>query len=349
MPQTIVPYSPEYAARKSASTVGGAFGYGGPVVPYSPTSSGYNAAAGAAQAGTLPTVYREATGSDSGVLSAMTQASDPYAQWGGKSAYDSARAGFGTQRQNILSGANEAIGNAARGYGSSILDFLDSLRSGQRNIDQQSIQNELGRQQGTRGVLDMVGRGIKSGGVMLANRNAADSSAAGALAGAYGDMGRRQLSQVGNEYAMNQNELGQQQEDLSLQQSQGLRHLNESKTQVVNGIVSQARNALAALDAAIAGASLPDRIQIEAEKETIRQQALQQLQQYDSQLSQGVAGIRPMDQNQARTQANQLAMAGAAPAESFNFSTETPAQFQNTGPYPSGLPLFQLPRNRRQG
>lgn len=283
-----------------------------------------------------------------GQVQGAATTADPFAQWGGQDKYNSMRTGFGTQRENILSGANEAVGNAGRQYGSSILDFLDSLKAGQRNIDRQGVQNELARSQGNKSILASVGRGIQSGGVMLANKNASDSSASGAIANAYGELGRRQLSDVGNQYAQGQSQLGQLQEDLGLQQQQGMRHLEESKTQVVNGIVSQARNDLAALDAAIAGASLPDRIQIESEKERIRSNALSQLQQYDQQLSQGVAGVRPMGADQIRGQASQLASAGVAPESSFDFTEQAPAQFSGTGPFPSALPLFQLPR-RRQG
>lgn len=275
--------------------------------------------------------------------------SDPYAPWGGQAAYSSLRSGFGTQKQGIFDTANEAVGSAGRGLNSSILDLLDSLRSGQRNIDSQGVQNELSRQQGTEGVLGMVGRGIRSGGVMLNNRNASDSSATQAIANAYGDLGRRQLSSVGNQYAQGQNAIQQAQVDLGDQQAQGSRHIQESKTNVINGIVTQARNSLAALDAAIAGASLPDRINIEQEKEKIKNDATAQLQQYDQQLAQGVGGIQAASADTNRAGAAQLAAAGTAPDNAFSYTDQAPAQLQNTGPFSSTLPLFQLSRSRRQG
>src|SRR6266536_776675 len=267
---------------------------------------------------------------------------DPFAAYGGKAAYDAKVGNINAQKQGLFGSIGDAVGNAGSQYKSSILDYLDSLRAGQRSIDSQAVQNELAKTQGTKNILGMVGRGIRSGGVQLANRNAGDSSASQALADAYGTLGREQLSNVGNQYAQGQNAINEQQMGFADQQAQGLRHLDESKTNVINNIVSSARTQLANLDASIAGMALPDRINVEAEKEKIRQQAVNALQQYDSQLSQGVAGIGPSSQEARAGQANQLALAGTAPTNAFNFSAEAPAQFQN-GPFPSSLPLFLAP------
>lgn len=294
--------------------------------------------------------YSPSSSGTGGVLGATTVSdptADPYAQWGGEAAFNDLQSKINAQRQNIFGTANEAIGQAGNSLRGGILDFLDSLRSGQRGIDAQAVQNELARKQGTQGVLGMVGRGIQSGGVTLANRNASDSSASQALANAYGDLGRRELSNVGNQYAQGQNSLEQSQADLMDQQSQGVRHLQESKNQVVNNIVTNARNSLAALDASITGASLPDQINIEQEKERIKNQALAQLQQYDQLLTQGISGIQASSPQARQAQAAQLANAGVAPDNAFSFSDQTPATFQGTGPFPSQLPLFQSPRNRR--
>lgn len=273
---------------------------------------------------------------------------DPYAAYGGQSAYNSAISGFDTQHQNILGSENDAISNAGLGLNSNILDFLDSLKATQTGIDRQSVQNELAKKQGTASVLDAVGHGIKSGGVILANKNASNSSAGDALAAAYADIGRRQLSGVGNQYAQGQNAVQQSEADLATQEAGGVRQLQTSKTQVVNGIVGDAQTKLAALDGQIASANLPDRINIEAEKEQVRQTALSQLQQYDQLLSQGVAGITPATQAQNQAQAASMASAGTAPDNSFNFSTQMPAQFQSTGPFASDLPLFTTPGAKKQ-
>ena len=147
---------------------------------------------------------------------------------------------------------------------------MQSLKEGQRGIDSKAVQTELAKKQGTTGVLGMVGRGIKSGGVMLGNKNAASSSGAEAIARAYGDIGRRELSNVGNQYAQGMDQVQQAQVGLDEQRATGVRKYGENKAMVVNNIVSEARNKLAALDGQIAGASLPNRINIEAEKEAIK-------------------------------------------------------------------------------
>lgn len=267
---------------------------------------------------------------------------DPYAAYGGTARYNSLVSGFDTQHQQILGGANDAISNAGTSINSGILDLIQNLTTGQRNIDNQSVQNELSRKQGMRGIMDQIGQGIRSGGVVLANKNAGDSSATQALADAYGQIGRQQASQVGNQFAQGQNAVALKQQDLGDQQALGVRHIGENKTQVINSIVADVQTKLAALDGAIAGASLPDRINIEGEKQNIRNQAMAALQQYDQTLQQGVSGIHVATQDENLAKAGELANAGVAPDTMYNFTQNAPAQFQNTGPFASSLPLFTL-------
>lgn len=277
-----------------------------------------------------------------------TAPSDPYAQYGGRSAYDNLVSGFNTQKQNIFGSSIDAAKNAGIGLKSSILDFVDSLRQGQRNVDNSAVNNELAKQRGTQDVFGSVSRGIQSGGVMLSNKNASDSSAAGALARAYGDVGRRGLSQVGNQYEMGNREIGLQQQTLDEQRVAGTRKLGESKQQVVGNIVAQARNSLAALDAAMLNASLPDRIAIEQEKENIRQKVLDELSQYDQLLTSETESVTPTSQEARVGEATRLASAGRAPTTAFDFQTAPAAEFQNTGPFASQLPIFTFNRTRRE-
>ena len=272
---------------------------------------------------------------------------DPYAQWGGQNAYNNLRSGFGTQKSNIYGTSREAAQNAGIGYNSSILDLIESTGKGQRAINSQGVQNELAKKQGTAGVLGMINRGVKSGGVMLANKNASDSSASGALAKAYGELGRQQLSGVGNQYAKGNMAIQDAQVDLESQRATGVRKLGESKQTIVNGIVSEARNQLASLDAQIANASLPDRINIEQEKEAIRQEALGQLQNYDNTLTQGMAGITASSIDDRRSKAREMAMAGDAPESAFQYTEQAPAQWGGTGPFASNLPLFTFGRGKK--
>lgn len=273
-------------------------------------------------------------------------AGDAYAQWGGQSGYNNVVSGFGNQKQNIFNTAGEAARNAGIGYKGSILDFIDSLRTGQQQIDNRGINNELARQRGTSDVLGMVGRGVRSGGVTLSNKNASDSSAAGAISRAYGDIGQRNLSKIGNQYEMENRDIDMAQQNFDQQERAGIRRITDSKEQTINGIVTEARNQLAALDAAMASASLPERIQIEQEKEAVRRQVLGELSQYDNMLTEETTKLAPMGADMRRAEATRLGSLGRAPASTFDYTTETPAQFQNTGPFASELPIFTY-RNRR--
>lgn len=253
---------------------------------------------------------------------------------------------FDPQKANIFSSANDAATNAGQnlGYGNNgIMSFINGLRDSQQGIDNKGVQNELAKIQGGRSILDMVGRGIKSGGVMLGNRNAGDSSGAEAIARAYGDAGRRQMSQVGNQYALGQNDIAQQQTSLDRKRNDyvnGPGGYQLSKANIVSGIVDAARNSLAQLDAQMAQASLPQRIAIEQEKENIRTQVMGHLTQYDQLLADQNQQINPMSHDASQQKAFGLASAGAAPESAFNFSSQTPTQWQGTGPFASDLPIF---------
>lgn len=285
-------------------------------------------------------------GGQQGSGTAARAAADPYAKWGGRDSFNNLQSGFNTQKSNIYGTSRESAENAALGRQSSILDFIQNLKTGQRNINERGVQNELGKRQGTRSILDMVGRGIRSGGVMLGGRNAGDSSAMGQVARAYGEYGGRQQADVNNQYELENRNIGIQQADFETQRATGLRKFDEGKVQTVNNIVLDARGKLAQLDAAMAEASMPERIAIEQEKEAIKAEALQILSRYDQQLAQGAQGVQPMSTQGRQAEAFSLANAGGVPTNPFDFSTQTPAQFQGTGQFGASLPIFTLPRRR---
>jgi hypothetical protein len=182
---------------------------------------------------------------------------------------------------------------------------------------------------------------------MLANRNAADSSAGDALAMAYGNLGTRELGRVGNAYSLENFDIGNDQTSFDQSRAAGLRKLNESEQQTVNNIVIDARNKLAALDADMANASMPDRIAMQQEQDKIRAQVAGILDNYDTQLQSGYDAIAPSSLDARRQKAFELANAGVAADNPLNLSANIPLQFQNTGPQASSLPLFTLPSRRK--
>lgn len=258
------------------------------------------------------------------------------------------QSGFDSQKSNIYGTARDAASIAGRKIGGSITDFIGDLRSGQRGIDEQGIQAMLAKKQGYNSINDMVGQGIRSGNLMLGNNNAGDSSAAQAIAEAYGQIGRKELSGVGNEYAQKERENQLAQEQLLEQQQAGIGRIQGSKQDMIDNIVLEARNKLAELDAAIVDADLPTRIAIEQERNAIKSEVTGMLSKFDSQLTQGVKGIKAKSAEQRQAEAYQLANEGVAADQAFNFSTEIPQQFQGTGPSAGGLPLFSLPRNSEE-
>lgn len=259
-----------------------------------------------------------------------------------------ARADFNASKQGIFSSVNDSVTGLQPQYANNVSELVQGLRLNQQGIDRSSQQNDASRILGNRNIMDMIGQGIKSAGAYLGGRNAGSSSAAGAIAQAYGELGRRQSSSVGNQYAQNQQNIGLQQEQQNLSQTSTKNKFHLDMINNVNSIVASAQEKFAQLNAAAATASLPDRIAIDQEKEVIRQQILGQLQQYDTQLQQQVGGLAPQSADQTRTAANQLVDQGQADPNMFNYSTEAPLTAQNSGPSASGLPLYTAPKKQLQ-
>lgn len=274
---------------------------------------------------------------------------DPYAKWGGRQAYDNMVNTYNQQKGVIANSASDAANTSAGSIHNSILDFIDMYRSGQNKIDQAAANNALAKRQGISGIMGMVGRGIRSGGVTLANKNASDSSAAGAIARAYGDIGSREMRGVGNQYELQNKQIGLQQEDLGRQVNKFQRDYELNKQNTVNSITNEAYQKLAALDADIANADLPNRIALEQEKANVKAMALQKLSQFDQELANQRSAIKPLTEAQRQQKALEMQNAGVdLGAGAFNYNESTPAQFQDTGPFASDLPLFSTPRSRKR-
>ena len=273
---------------------------------------------------------------------------DPYQQWGGQTAYNNLVNQFNTSKGGIYTSANQAGGNLGYELGTGIDSLVRGGRSNQRNIDSQASRNILAKDQASKGIVNMVGRGIKSAGVMLAGKNAGSSSAAQALANAYGDQGRRQMGTVGNQFALGEEDVRLKQVDQDEQMAYGSQNIRESKANSVNKIVNEAREKFASLDAWAQDKSLPQRIAAEQEKEAVRSQLLAQLQSYDQRLATEVGGIKASSIDQRREEAARLGREGTDLGEgAFNYTTEVPGQFQGTGDYASSLPLFTLNKRRQ--
>lgn len=247
---------------------------------------------------------------------------------------------WGKLRDSLYGSINDRVSTDSANYNSSLLDYLDQLKTNQRSLDHASVQNELSRMQGSHSILDMVGHGIQSGGVTLANKNASSSSAADAIAKAYAEMGKGELGKVNGQYALGNDQINQQQQDLNAANDTELRHAGEQKNTIINSILQDALQQLGQLNQNAAYASLPDRVDLEAKKSEIRQQALDALSKYDSVLSAGYTATPPHSTDQNRADAAKLFASGAAPDNAFQYSTSIPTAYQGTGPFASSLPIF---------
>lgn len=256
---------------------------------------------------------------------------------------------FNTQQGVVDTTSGNAASTSAGDLKNSILDYIDSLKANQVGRNNQTVQNYLAKQQGTQGVQDMVGQGIRSGGVQLNNGNAGDSSAAGAIADAYGQLGRSQLSSVGNQFAQAQNTVQQGADADQVALAAKLRDLPQAQSDIVNSIVSDAQQKLGAIDQQMAYMSLPDRVDMEAQKQQITNDVLGKLQGFDQILSSGGnQALIPQDQGQSIQKAGQLFTAGTAPDNAFSFNTSAPAVLQGTGANPSALPIYTSPAAKKQ-
>jgi len=265
---------------------------------------------------------------------------DPYAKWGG-------RAGLDQARNNLMEGLNNSANQSAASWRYGAEDTLNALTEKQNNINRMGAQNELARTQGRQGILGMVGRNLRSSGVMLANKNASDSSAAGALANAYGDIGHRELNKVGNQYAMQGEEIRRLQENQTRDLTTKTNRLREDKNFQVNDIVNKARTAIGALNADMANASIPDRIAMEQEINRIKNGMLDSLQKLDSDLASAPSNIRADSADARRAEAQRMAGEGMEASNPFEFNQDINTQFQG-GPFAGNMPLYTFPRNRQR-
>lgn len=256
---------------------------------------------------------------------------------------------LGANINRVYGSATDSAHQQGYGLDTAIKQFGLQTRQAQDAINQKGIQNEASKRAGTADILSMVGRGIRSGGVTLANKNASNSSAADAIARAYGDIGQREQSKVNNQYALANEDIGSQQKALQDQENlyRDATYAN-NKEQIIGGIVQSAQGQLAELDNALRGASLPDRIAIENEKAKVRDMARGELQKYDVLLNQELASAHANSQDENRAKATELSQLGQAPAGQFQYNTEAPAQFQGQAPAGGNLPLFSLRKNQDQ-
>jgi len=251
---------------------------------------------------------------------------------------------YSQQKSSLLDSINQRVNQEGQTYGRGVEDFLTGAQRTLTGINNKAAQNELAKTQGRSDILGKVSRGIKSAGVMLGQKNASNSSAASAIANAYGDIGNRDNMKVEQGYQVNNEAINTDLGNFTQDTQRTARRIEEDKNNTINSIVNDATSQLQALDAQIAGASLPDRIAIEQEKNRIRSDASGKLSAYDAQLNQA-KGLQGWNTDQRRAEAQRLASLGTAASNPFQYSGDVDMQAQ-TQTQDFGLPIYTAPRKR---
>lgn len=242
---------------------------------------------------------------------------------------------------NIRQSGMDAFGSAGRNLRGQAEQLFNTISQGQKAIDRSRENVEMNRLGGIDDILSFVRNGLKSGASMLANKNALGSSAARAIAEAYGTEGGNRTRKVNNQASLQGREIDTQQESLDLQRGQGRTDFSRSRDDMVATIGQQVRAQLADLEdqAMQIGATGP---QVEAERQRIIDEGIGQLNEVDAWLQQMLGGVGRQDMDTTRKNAVALRQGGAemTPFEFGEFQTGF------NGPAINQLPIFLRPRDR---
>jgi hypothetical protein len=224
-------------------------------------------------------------------------------------------------RQNIGTTATESAQSGYNTQQANIMDFINSAQNTQTGIDQSRKNTALSKVQGDNDIMSMINRGINSGGVMLANRNAVNSGATGQIARAYGELGNREAQGLNNQFELENQGIDQEQTSLYNSFDEQERKTNEFKIATADSIATQARQDLAMLNEQAIGADLGTQFEINQEKQRIRQGAMAKLGELDSILSSERAKFQPVNRNAAMGAARGMAAEGQSTPQQFDVNT----------------------------
>ncbi len=288
----------------------------------------------------------------------ITTQTDPYTTWAAEQAAreaveiqkakDAATTSFNTGWNSFNQSNKTNIDNFGIDYGAAWRNFGTNLGNQQRTIDTMGAKNELNKMRGSQGILGMVGRGIKSAGVTLGNKNAGSSSAVDRIARAYGEIGKSGMADIGNQYELENMDITTQQKNLNDTEAEFIKQQSENKQKFINNTVSAATSKINELNTMAQNADIPNRIAIEQEIARIKSEVIGGLQAYDTAGNTKLAEINPRDRMGNMTEANKMLQAGTnLGADAFNFTTEAPMGFANPIPAGGNLPIYTIPRKKK--
>lgn len=245
---------------------------------------------------------------------------------------------------NISSNATDATSSANRTNEGTAASIFSTAKTGQNTINASRDNVELNRLNGVQDITDYVRNGLTSGANVIGNMGAGESSAEDALSRAYTTQGGQKARNVGNQAFIANHTIDANQQNLNDQTTSSVADLHRQRDEQIATIGSQARQQLAALDSQAVGLSLPDRIQVDQEKQKIIDSATNALSGVDSWLNGQLAGVTPEDQATISKNANALKLGGTAGTNPFDTNTNSTG-LQVSGPDISQLPLFT--RNKK--
>lgn len=259
---------------------------------------------------------------------------------------------YGTAAGDIRRSAQDQMGSSLNQQRGSILDYFQGdVLSNQNALNTRRTNAEMSRNAGSRDIMGMVGRGIQGGNVMLANKNASSSSAKGQIARAYGQLGNQENVKLQGGYASELQDIGDQQGQLDTQVNTfATRKMDEWKATQADFIANSVRDQLAQLNMAAQGADLGTLFQIEQEKQTIKDQAMQKFSELDGIIAAERAKITPLSVEGARGKAMQNEQLGQGAPQMFDFNSQVAAP-QMRQASQADVPLYssQFIQQRRRG
>lgn len=236
--------------------------------------------------------------------------------------------------QQAVSGSRSGVNQLEGAYQDKVLPFAQTYETGQQGINQGRVNNALSLRRTTQQIGQGVRQGIKSGGVYLANANALDSSASGALAKAYARQGGMQLNQASNQAALKGQEYDTTQANLERQKNDTLRSLSLFRNNEVDRIGRELEAKLQAVEQDAAGKGATGFLNVLEQKNSVTNDAYARLDRLDQVLKDRMAAAKSLTPEQINAQSVQADQAGAA-ANPFDYNPTTVIA-------PGGVPQTQI-------
>lgn len=260
---------------------------------------------------------------------------------------------FDASKNQIEGDAGTSGMNAANSYNTGARTLFNTIQTGQTKINQERENAALNRMKSVNDLILQIRQGLQSGSVRLGNSNALDSSAAGAIAKAYGDYGGVQRGNIMSDEMLANRQADTEQGDLSKNKDETLRQLQTARDAALTSISTDVANKLQALDAQGQGAGIVGRMNIDAEKQKVVDAAHAQLQGVDDWIASTFPGITSESLDAANATANdlfqkgQVGTGGNPLADAPTVANNVGQGQDNLGAAISQLPLFLRPKTNQ--